>query len=83
VDAVIVDVGLPDRRGDALVGEIRTMYPSLPIVLATGYDPSDPQKSFQTDAKISFVSKPYTADDLKAAMRRFGMLNRGNAKRPS
>jgi PAS domain S-box-containing protein len=83
VDAVIVDVGLPDRRGDALVREIRTMYPSLPIVLATGYDPSDLQESFQNDAKISFVSKPYTADDLKAAMRRYGIHNRGSAKRPS
>jgi CheY-like chemotaxis protein len=83
VDAVIVDVGLPDRRGDALVREIRTIYPSLPVVLATGYDPSDMQRSFQNDAKIAFVSKPYTADVLKAAMRRFGILNSANGKSPS
>ena len=36
VDAVIVDLGLPDRKGDALVHEIRTIYPSLPIVIASG-----------------------------------------------
>ena len=38
VDAVIIDIGLPDRRGDDLVREILAMYSSLPIVLATGQD---------------------------------------------
>ena len=27
VDAVIIDVGLPDRKGDALVSEMRAIYP--------------------------------------------------------
>ena len=36
VDAVVIDMGLPDRRGDALIREMRALYPLLPIVLATG-----------------------------------------------
>ena len=36
VDAVVIDMGLPDRRGDVLVREIRSLFPALPIVLATG-----------------------------------------------
>ena len=30
VDAVIIDLGLPDRDGAALVPELRSIYPSLP-----------------------------------------------------
>ena len=47
VDAVIIDMGLPDRGGDALVCEIRAIYPSLPIVLASG------QGTFLLFAKFS------------------------------
>ena len=36
VDAAIVDMGLPDRKGDVLIQEMRTMHPSLPVVVATG-----------------------------------------------
>ena len=36
VDALVVDMGLPDRKGDALVQEVRSIYPTLPIVIASG-----------------------------------------------
>jgi CheY-like chemotaxis protein len=36
VDAVIVDMGLPDRKGADLVREIRSIYPSLPVIIASG-----------------------------------------------
>ncbi len=38
VDAAIVDLGLPDATGDSLVRELRTLYPTLPIVISSGYD---------------------------------------------
>ena len=33
----VVDIGLPDGRGDALALELRKARPGLPIVIATGY----------------------------------------------
>ena len=36
VDAAIVDMGLPDRKGDVLIREMRTLHPTLPVVIATG-----------------------------------------------
>ena len=36
VDAVIVDMGLPDRKGEDLIREIRSIYPSLPVIIASG-----------------------------------------------
>jgi DNA-binding NtrC family response regulator len=36
VDAMVIDMGLPDSKGETLVKEVRSIYPSLPIVIATG-----------------------------------------------
>ncbi len=61
----IVDVGLPDIRGDVLVGELRARHPNLPIVVATGYEDPELKRRFGQDARVSFMRKPYTQDDLK------------------
>jgi PAS domain S-box-containing protein len=73
VDAVIVDMGLPDRKGDALVREIRSIYPLLPIVIASGQGKERLQGLFEEMKSVAFVSKPYTADQLCAALRAIGI----------
>lgn len=73
VDALVVDMGLPDRNGDALVQEVRAMYPTLPIVIASGQSRQEMQQLFENVSSIAFVSKPYTSDDLKSAVRAVGI----------
>jgi PAS domain S-box-containing protein len=73
VDAVIIDIGLPDRRGDMLVREIRARDASLPIVLATGESVADLRIAFQGQEKLAFVTKPYSEADLRAALRSLGI----------
>jgi PAS domain S-box-containing protein len=68
VDAVIVDIGLPDRKGDVLIGELRAIHPSMPIVVASGYGEAAIHKRFEDDDNITFLSKPYATDQLKAAL---------------
>jgi CheY-like chemotaxis protein len=73
VDAVVIDVGLPDRPGDVLVREIRSFFPTMPIVLASG-GPLAELKTFANDHRsIAVVGKPYTAETLLAALRAFGI----------
>ena len=67
--AVIVDIGLPDRGGDELVREIRSMHASLPIVVATGKGAKGVREMFQGAKHIAFVGKPYRAEDLYDALR--------------
>jgi CheY-like chemotaxis protein len=69
VDAVLIDIGLPDRKGDVLLREIRTIYPSLPIVLTTGYGQSELQQLSGDQTRVAFLSKPYTAEKLHVALR--------------
>jgi PAS domain S-box-containing protein len=64
----IVDVGLPDRKGDVLVSELRALYPQLPIAVASGYGEGDLRSRLGTVRPIAFIQKPYTRDDLEAAI---------------
>ena len=68
LEAAIVDIGLPDRKGDVLVGEIRAIHPSMPIVIASGYGDPATRKRFKDDNRIAFLGKPYGTDELKAAL---------------
>jgi CheY-like chemotaxis protein len=73
VGAVVLDIGLPDRAGDVLTREIRAIYPSVPIVLATGHWRQDFQSVVDGNQGIAFLSKPYSADGLISALREAGV----------
>jgi DNA-binding response OmpR family regulator len=73
MSAIVLDIGLPDRRGDVLTREIRAIYPSVPIVLATGHWLSDVQSVVEGIRGIAFLSKPYSADGLISALREAGV----------
>ena len=70
IGLAIVDVGLPDRRGDVLVGElprcIRTCRSSsLPATIRR-----ELSRRFAGDPRIALIRKPYTQDDLKTVVGR-------------
>lgn len=80
VDAVIIDMGLPDRRGDILVREVRSIYPTLPIIVASGQGMDDLQNTFKNTPSITFVKKPFTAGELCAAVRSIGIAVKTGSK---
>ncbi|MDP2331373.1 MAG: response regulator [Reyranella sp.] len=69
----IIDLGLPDRRGDELVADIRAVRSDLPIILATGYADDKVRRRFAQDDRVTILSKPFESDGLLAALRRFGV----------
>jgi PAS domain S-box-containing protein len=72
-DAAIIDLGLPDRGGDALIREIRALYSSLPVVLATGRGVAEIKQLLKNEANVAYVVKPYVADDLLGALAGLGI----------
>jgi PAS domain S-box-containing protein len=68
IAVAIVDIGLPDRKGDVLVGELRAVHPKLPIVIATGYDSAELGRRFAADRRVVLIRKPYTQDALKSVL---------------
>ena len=77
MDAAVVDIGLPDRQGDVLVREMRAMYPSLPVVIASGRGIEELRHAFKGEQKISIISKPYMESDLLTALRTLGLTPKG------
>jgi signal transduction histidine kinase/CheY-like chemotaxis protein len=72
IDGAIVDFGLPDMKGDALVRELRASDVRLPIVVASGTDLRELKRRLADDAAIGFVGKPYGSADLRRALRSLG-----------
>ena len=69
VDAAIVDMGLPDRKGDVLIREMRALHPTLPVIIATGQGADSLRDIFKGEPNFAFVQKPYSAVDLLGALR--------------
>ncbi len=66
VDLVISDQAMPQMTGTQLAAEIRTTWPELPIILATGYAelPSD------SDPGLLRLLKPFRQEDLRRSIAR-------------
>jgi CheY-like chemotaxis protein len=75
--AAIIDVGLPDGRGDDLAAKVRQRLPRLPIVIVSGYDDDVLRQRFGGDAAMAFLRKPYFTDELVRVLDRFGLKGGG------
>jgi CheY-like chemotaxis protein len=64
----IIDVGLPDQRGDVLALELRKLRTSLPIIIATGYDGSQLDANLRSHPHTAVLSKPYDIAQLQSAI---------------
>jgi DNA-binding response OmpR family regulator len=71
--AVIVDMGLPDRSGDQLAGEMRAQLETLPILIASGRSERELKDKFVADSRIGVLVKPYTAAMLIGALDALGV----------
>lgn len=71
--AVIIDLGLPDRRGDEVAMEIRAQCPQLPIVFASGRSERELIERFASDGSVSILPKPYTEPLMLEALGKLGL----------
>ena len=75
VAATVVDIGLPDRRGDDLAREMRRAWPLMPVVVASGHVDPILQQAFAGDTKVRFLGKPYDGPDLIALLDKLGVFS--------
>ena len=64
VDLVITDQAMPGMRGDQLVRAIRSDWPNLPVILATGY--AELPEGFGAD--VPRLGKPFMQQQLEDAV---------------
>jgi|GEM_PF-2332095 len=64
-DTAIVDVGLPDTRGDHLAGQLKSKDPQMDVIMLTAFeDPELIVNCFNRGA-IDYILKPFDNDDLR------------------
>lgn len=69
----VIDMSLPDGRGDALLKELRILHPNLAAVISSGYEPARFQSSLSGERSIEYLKKPFTRQQLQDALRRVGV----------
>ena len=72
-DLAVIDVGLPDMRGDELALKIRSDAPDTLILMASGYDAVEVAARFPADAGVAVIAKPYSDGDLASAITQLGL----------
>ena len=72
-DRMIMDVKMPDQDGFYLLRKVREKWPldrylEMPVLVMTGYPTEDTLKELRKDGARRFISKPFTPDELLAAV---------------
>lgn len=68
----IVDVGLPDMRGDEVVIQLRDMAPALPVIVSTGFTTEDLEMQFARSIAVTLLAKPFDGQTLRATLQGLG-----------
>jgi DNA-binding NtrC family response regulator len=82
IDLVISDILMPGLNGYALVARIRAKWPSMPVILTTGYLSQDAAKSMM-NGSVDFIPKPIDPEKLfEIIHRRLSTENSLTADKP-
>lgn len=66
---VIVDLKMPERDGLQLVQNVQTWGKPVPVIVMSGYPTSETVLSSLTSGALAFLPKPFTPDELIAALQ--------------
>lgn len=69
-DVVVTDLAMPSIEGVELARRLHELAPELPILLVSGHPGRATPEELARSGILEVVQKPYTADDLCAALQR-------------
>ncbi len=70
VDLVLSDYLMPEMNGISFLGEVRTIQPSVPRIILTGYaDKENAIKAINEVGLFQYIEKPWNNDDLLIILR--------------
>lgn len=68
-DLLIVDLGLPDLRGESICIECKKNYPQLPIIILTGDSQPMSVVNLLNLGADDYITKPFNLDELVARIQ--------------
>jgi CheY-like chemotaxis protein len=66
IDALMIDLGLPDQPGETVARLICDDRPGLPVIVTTGSDAATAAPRLDGCGVVAFLEKPYYFKDLEA-----------------
>ncbi|BCW90804.1 Adaptive-response sensory-kinase SasA [Alphaproteobacteria bacterium SO-S41] len=76
IDACLIDIGLPDGRGDLWARALRDRQPLCAIVVSTGYERT--ARPFSPgDVRLRYLGKPFLPQAIPAAFTEMGVAGVG------
>jgi len=64
IDAVVLDMNMPKMSGAKAFAEIRTLFPRVPILIATGFAQDEVVQKLLESGANGVLSKPYNIEEL-------------------
>jgi two-component system response regulator YesN len=75
-DLLISDIKMPFLTGDKLIDEVKKLFPTLPIIVVTGFATKENIVSvYKSDKDCIILSKPWESERLVAALNKLLNLN--------
>jgi two-component system nitrogen regulation response regulator GlnG len=69
-DVIISDIRMPEMDGIALLNEIKSKAPNLPVIIMTAYSDLDRAVSAFQSGAFEFFSKPFDVDEVVNLVKR-------------
>ena len=79
VDAIVLDLVMPDLDGEQTLRLLREIAPGVPVILTSGYDEERASQRFAPDQVLAFLRKPYAAEQLIEKVEQ-ALLARGRSR---
>ena len=68
IDAMVMDIMLPDSWGTRLAVDVRTLHPNVGVVYVSGFANEDPVLGAGLTELKPFLQKPFAINDLVKAV---------------
>lgn len=70
IDAILCDIRMPRASGLEAITYFRKHYPSVPVVVLTGYPDVELAASLMKQGVLDYLTKPVTREELLAVIER-------------
>lgn len=69
IDAVFLDILLPDMTGTAVFHHLKALRPEFKVVVCSGYSIDGPAREMIENGAQGFIQKPFSMADVSAALK--------------
>ena len=80
-DLILLDIKMPEMDGVSVLKEIKSNYPSLRVIMITGYPTIDTAVNCIKLGAADYLVKPFQLQDLEASLKKISYLDESASTR--